>query len=83
MEQFYFYTITNKLSLRDCVKLLKINESTTSKISLIKDNQIIQLNSLLELFLSKLSNSLLLIVINGDMKENRNCFYRLKEIFQK
>lgn len=83
MEQFYFYTITNKLSLRDCVKLLKINESTTSKISLIKDNQIIRLNSLLELFLSKLSNSLLLIVINGDMKENRNCFYRLKEIFQK
>ena len=83
MEQFYFYTITNKLSLRDCVKLLKINESTTSKISLIKDNQIIQLNSLLELFLSKLSNSLLLIVINGDMKKNRNCFYQLKEIFQK
>ena len=83
MEQFYFYTITNKLSLRDCVKLLKINESTTSKISLIKNNQIIQLNSLLELFLSKLSNSLLLIVINGDIKENRNCFYRLKEIFQK
>ena len=83
MEQFYFYTITNKLSLRDCVKLLKINESTTSKISLIKDNRIIQLNSLLELFLSKLSNSLLLIVINGDIKENRNCFYQLKEIFQK
>ena len=63
MKLFYFYTITNELSLRDCVKLLKLNKSTSSKISLIKNNQIIKLNSLLELFLAKLSNSLLLITI--------------------
>ena len=42
MKLFYFYTITNDLSLRDCVNLLKLNKSTTSKISFIKDNQIIK-----------------------------------------
>ena len=83
MKLFYFYTITNELSLRDCIKLLKLNESTSSKISLIKNNQIIKLNSLLELFLAKLSNSLLLITIYGNEEENRNCFYKLRSILQK
>ena len=83
MELFYFYTITNNLSLRDCVNLLKLNKSTTSKISFIKDNQIIKLNSLLELFLSKLSDSLLLITIYGNEEDNRNCFYQLKKILEK
>ena len=83
MKLFYFYTITNDLSLRDCVNLLKLNKSTTSKISFIKDNQIIKLNSLLELFLSKLSDSLLLITIYGKEEDNRNCFYQLKKILEK
>jgi hypothetical protein len=83
MKLFYFYTITNNLSLRDCVNLLKLNKSTTSKILFIKDNQIIKLNSLLELFLSKLSDSLLLITIYGNEEDNRNCFYQLKKILEK
>ena len=81
MKLFYFYLIIDKLSLSDCAKLINLNQTTTSDISIISNNKKLNLDSILDLF-SEHKNNLLLITLYGNDEDNRNCFYKIKNLLK-
>ncbi len=81
MKLFYFYLIIDKLSLSDCAKLINLNRTTASDISIISQNKRINLNSILNLFMEH-KNNLLLFTLYGTDEDNRNCFYKIKNLLK-